>query len=460
MGRKCLALLTAASSLLGVQACTPPRELIEGEQLLVLEGATLIDGSGRDPVSNAVVVVAEGRVLRLGVVGDFTYPDGTEVVDLRGRWLLPGLIEMHAHLPDSAEARADTLVAYLRYGVTTVVDPGASETGLALKDHDFGRPTPRVFSAGRFINGPGWLSGRSLFATLRSAEEVREEVERSVTGGADFIKIGPHLPPDLVCVAIDEAHRRDTKAVGHLGVTAWGEAVGCGIDMIVHSGLGGPTWELVSEANRERFRDNILTPVAGRPTYDASLFADWRSEVDLSAPAFQGLVAAMREAGVAIDPNLVMIESIVFSDDAAVQERLSPGVPVEFYRKSVSATWDEEDFAEVQATWPTFLDMVRQFHEAGLPLTAGSDLSNQWITAGPAYHRELELLVSAGISPLDVITIATKNPASFLGVDAEIGGVFAGSVADLVILRANPLESISNTQAIEAVYRAGQRVER
>jgi hypothetical protein len=263
-----------------------------------------------------------------------------------------------------------------------------------------------------------------------------------------------------MCAAIDEAHRLDTKVVGHLGVTNWGEAVECAIDMIVHSGIGGPTWELVPEAHRERFRDNILTPTAGLAEYDPSLFADWRGEVDVLGPLFANLVTAMREAGVFVDPNLVVIESIVFSDDPVVQQRLNPDVSVDFGPHRASATWDEEDFDELQATWPTFVDIVRRFHEAGVPLTAGTDLVNQWITAGPAYHRELELLVSAGISPLEVITIATKNPASFLGLEADFGGVFEGSVADLVILDADPLESISNTRAIEAVYRDGQRLER
>lgn len=453
-------MVLVGTMLLCTTSCAPSAEAIPGDDVIALEGATLIDGAGGEPITDAAIVLAAGRVLRVGVVGDFTYSDAAEVVDLRGRWVLPGFVEMHAHLPRSVEARGDTLAQYLRHGVTTVVDLGAPDAGLALKDHEFPGPTPHVYSAGRIINGPGWLSGADLFAMVTSEEEVRAEVRRSVAAGADVIKVYAHLRADLLCTAIDEAHGLGVKVAGHLGVTSWLEAARCGIDMIVHSGIGGPTWELVPGAHRDRFRENILTPVAGLAEYDPSLFAEWRELVDLSDPLFEELVTTLREAGVVVDPNLVVIESIVFSDEPATAQRLSPGAEVVFGPHRASATWDDRDFDEVQATWPDFLDMVRRFHEAGVPLTAGTDLVNQWITAGPAYHRELELLVSAGIPPLEVISIATKNPAAFLGVAAEVGGVFEGGVADLVVLAADPLADISNTRAIEAVYRGGVHVQR
>ncbi len=106
-----------------------------------------------------------------------------------------------------------------------------------------------------------------------------------------------------------------------------------------------------------------------------------------------------------------------------------------------------------------FLDMVWRFHEAGVPLTTGSDLDVPWITAGPTFHRGLELLVSTGISPLDVISIATRNAARFLEVEEDVGAVAEGRRADLVVLNANPLENISNTKAVDAVFFAGRRVD-
>ncbi len=160
-----------------------------------------------------------------------------------------------------------------------------------------------------------------------------------------------------------------------------------------------------------------------------------------------------------VDPNLVVWESFIWGNDPATKARLDPGSAVaEVARNPNTPGWDEVDFQAVQAIWPLFLDMVRRFHEAGIPLTAGSDFGNAWITPGPALHRELELLVSAGFPEHDVLRMATVVPAQVLGAEHELGCLEKGCVADLVVLTRNPLEDIRNTRLIEAVYRAGRRV--
>lgn len=449
-------------------SCGPQPELLQGERLVVLDGVTLIDGTGGEPQAGAVVVVENDRIKRVGLSGDFRFPEDAELLDLKGHWLLPGFVEMHCHLP-GPPLQEEVLQTYLGFGITTLLNPAASaRTGVepraALAE---GRLTgPTMFTSGRGINGPSAFDGASIFMTITSEDEARQEVRAQVELGVDLIKVYGHLGPELVAAVVDEAHAHGLKVTAHLGRTGWGEAVRSGVDILLHSALGGPTWELVPPSDQPRFRENIMPPETGPADYDASLFDNWRELVDLEGPAFQTLLAEMVAAEVTVDPNLVVYESIIWGDDEDLRELLEPDVGpdswAERWRSAgtnpTTSTWDSEDHREAKATWPLFLDMVRRFHEAGIRLTAGSDLANPWITPGIAFHRELDLLVSAGIPPLDVLSIATRNGAETLGLLDEFGTIEEGKRADLVVLRADPLLDIKNTRSVEFVFHRGIRV--
>jgi imidazolonepropionase-like amidohydrolase len=166
---------------------------------------------------------------------------------------------------------------------------------------------------------------------------------------------------------------------------------------------------------------------------------------------------------VEVNPTLVMTETLKFSNDSRVLERLEPS----FAPREIAAAWRAEShpytreltveyFRETQAAFPTILDVVRLFHERGVLLTAGTDVGNPWITPGVSFHRELELLVRAGIDPLDVLSIATRNGAEALGILDEVGTIEPGKIANLVVLRANPLASISDTRLIDLVIQRGE----
>lgn len=443
----------------------PQSELVEGDHLLVLENTTLIDGTGASPRSGAVVIIQDSQIVKVGQTGDFRYPEDATVHDLSGRFVMPGLIEAHAHLPGPA-LQEEMLRTYVAFGVTTLFDPAAiGSMGIEVRERVstgelFG---PRILTAGRALNGPSFLDGFARFTRVETAEEVVAEVQRQADLGVDFIKVYAHLPPKHVRATIEEAHRLGIPVVGHLGRTGWTDAARAGIDIIVHSALAGPTWELVPAPHRNDFRDLYL-PSANYPEdYDASRFRPWRELVKLDGAELETLIELLLENGTVVDPNLVVMESIIWGDDAAARERLEPDFAPEPLRTQWrqglnpgTATWSEEDFAEAKATWPLFLDFVRILHERGVPLTAGTDLANPWITPGPALHRELELLVSAGIPPLEVLTMVTANPAEALGILEETGTVEAGKRADLVILAADPVHDIRNTRKIETVIMGGR----
>jgi hypothetical protein len=447
--------------------CGPRPELIDRPGVVVLEGATLIDGSGSAPVPSSAVVIEGERVLRVGAVGDFRYRDDAEVHDLTGRWILPGLVEMHAHLPAQPDDQERVLRAYLAHGVTTLANLAASPaTGLDAKAR-LASPEfegPRMFTAGRALNGPSWLDGFPIAVRVDSEREVREEVHRQASSGVDLIKVYAHLAPDLVCAAVDEAHRAGLRAVGHLGETSWTHALECGIDILVHSALAGPTWELLNDPDQERFRRNVFPPRDGLAAYDPLLWNEWTERVDLDGSRFQHLLVLLRRPGVAVDPNLVVFESFVWSDAPALRRRAAFLSPADAEAAGAephpaTASWTPAGFESARSAWPVFLEMIRRFHEAGVVLTAGSDFGNTWLTPGAALHRELELLASAGIPPLDVLSIATRNAAEALGASGEIGVVAPGALADLLVLDRDPLEDVANVRSVVAVLQGGRRVE-
>lgn len=451
-------------SLWMLTACASRPEPLEVPDLLVLEGATLIDGTGALPRDSAVLVVADGRIHRVGTTGDFSYPSDAVVHDVSGRWIIPGLVEMHAHLPSAPARQQRVLEQYLAYGVTTLANLAAdSGSGLDVRNalqrgelHG-----PRMLTAGRALNGPSWLDQAPFIVRVENEAEVREEVRRQAAAGVDLIKVYAHLEPDLVCAAIEEAHAEELPVAGHLGHTGWGQAARCGIDIIVHSALAGPTGELAAAIRREP-RENVFPPAAGLETYDPMLYAEGMRRVDLDGARFNELLRTLVSRSVVVDPNLVVMESILWSDDPLLRQNPAfapePGTSVAAERHSATAGWTAQDFAAVQATWPTVLEMIRRLHDAGIAITAGTDFGNPWLVPGAAYHRELELLVSAGIDPLEVLAMATRNPAAALKMD--VGVLLPSRRADFLILSRDPLVDITNTRSIEAVYQNGRRVDR
>ncbi len=455
-----IALLTFGTLAAG---CSNSSELIEGDDLLVLSGVTLIDGTGAPPRENTVIVVHGDRIFRVGEVGDFQYPDDATVVDLTGRWLLPGFMDLHAHITD-AEPQEEVLATLLQFGITTFRSPGARAPplGTALRDRiAIGEILgPRMFTAGRLMDLPG---GSPAAVKVATTEEVRAEVRRQAEAGVDFVKLYAQLGPEMIRAGIEEAHAAGVGTIGHLGKTGWADASVLGIDAVMHSGTGAPTWELVPPEERARFLD-FHAPLQ-RPEFDPTLFGAWREAVDLDGPEMAALVAALAEHRVEVNPTLIMMEVMYWGDDPelleAIEPQYAPASLATTWRAAphpYSVAWPEESLADAKKTFPLNLEIVRRLHQGGVLLTAGTDFGNPWITPGVSLHREMWLLHEAGIPVLEVLTIATRNGAEALGILDEVGTIEMGKRADLVILSADPLDDIRNTRAIEAVYLGGERI--
>jgi imidazolonepropionase-like amidohydrolase len=428
---------------------------------LLLRGVTVIDGSGSPPQPRRDVVVEGGRIARVGETGSREVAAGVEVLELAGRIVIPGLIDMHAHVIVEARdekgevtpkwdrpSTLDMLPTFLRFGVTTVRDPAApSEAAVALRDA-VGRGDvlgPRIVTAGRALIATPFAP--DLFVHVRDRDEVRREVAWQHAAGVDFIKVYASLPPELVAAAIEAAHERGLPVVGHLGATTWGRAAELGIDGIEHPASWSP--------------DDL--PEAARAGVPRSLFGRvaWLRHLDLESEATQATVRALVEHGVAVDPTLMAMHTKLFGDSLRYTENpdnrhAPPAVAASWPRASFTHDWTAAQYAEAQEQWPKLLLWTKLLHDAGVLLTVGTDTPTPWIVPGVAVHDEMALLVEAGIEPLEVLRMATHNAAVALRRGHDLGLVREGYTADLVVLERDPSAAIEATRSIELVIQGGR----
>ena len=424
----------------------------------VLWNVTLIDGTGNPPIQEAVVALAEDRIAYAGTITDAPRaPADADTLDLSGRWIVPGFIDMHAHI-DQGRYAPKFLAQLVAFGITTLRAPSNPVIELRERVRSSEIVGPDMYLSGNLINGPSSFYGQRG----ETEDDYRAIVANDAASGVEFVKVYAGLPPNLTEVVIDEAHRQGLRVIGHLGETSWTQAANAGIDAITHAWYSGLIDEVVPATYREEFSDFYIPP--GPNGFDADLFARWSEVVDVNGPEVTALADLIRERGIDVDPTLVLGEAMTWGNDREALERLEPDLAMpgqaETWRSGLfpySSTWTEEQFTAAQEAWPLMLEIVRVFHERGVLLTTGTDLLNPWMTPGVTLHREMELLVSSGISPLEVLTIATRNGAVALGIAHETGTVETGKRADLVILGADPTLSISNTREIESVFFAGTR---
>ncbi len=428
---------------------------------MALVGVTVIDGLGNPPRPDQVVVIRDGRIVEVTAMEGWQAPRGVKQIDLAGRFLMPGLIDTHAHvtiLPladdgtvadavavEDSERTLRTLVAF---GITTVRNPAApTDDGVALRDRVTSGEVlgPRIVTAGHALN----LTQASFGPFVATPDEasVREEIRRQVTAGVDVVKVYAALPLELIAAAIDEAHSLDTPVVGHLQRATWTEAAELGIDAITHAApWSGAYLPAESRADyRGDFRGRLR----------------WLEEVDFDGPEIQRMIAVLAENEVSVDPTLIALHTKFFGDDPQhlrnPELHLAPAASRAAWEQTTFVDdWTPEDFERAKSLWPRVLELVRRLHEGGVRLTAGSDLSNPWVIPGVSLHQELRLLHDAGIPPLEVLKIATSNGAVALGLEDEVGSIEPGKMANLIVVATDPTASLHATRAISHVFLAGR----
>jgi len=459
---KRLSLAIAAAFITACAESGPEPLLIDGEGTLVLEGATLIDGTGAPAVANAVVVIAGDRISHVGEMGDFRYGESLTIENVAGKFILPGFIDVHVHPRLGAER--DTMRMLLEFGVTSIRIPGLGfdqhdTHGIELRDKiENGRMVgPRINTGAKIIEGPTKTFPPDV--EVHSIKEIRAEVRRQADLGVDLVKLYWNTPPEFVRAAIDEAHGLGLQVLGHLRATTWTEAAHAGIDGLVHNIPSSLGRELAPPNERDALRQ-----LRSSGSYRA-YYAKLERVIDLDGPWFDELVQALSVNNVTVDPTLVILQTLAFGDDLSVLEKLEP----QLAPSTIHDTWGEnwqtgnpyalngpQQPTTGKALFPIAQEIVRRFHERGVRLAVGTDVGMPWITPGVSFHREMELLVESGIAPADVLVLATRNGAKTIRADDERGTIEPGKLADLIVLGKSPLEDIRNTRSIEAVYKGGK----
>jgi len=432
---------------------------LEPSRPIVLANATVFDGTGAPPQHEQVIVIRDELIEQLGAPEEVTLPPAALVFNLEGKYIVPGFIDLHVHFPGDSSVHQAMLSRMLEYGVTTILNPGARPgAGVALRARigEGNLLGPRLFTAGPIIDfrpAEEGLAGWSVEVSTK--KEVREAVRAQIATGVDFIKLYRQLPPDLVESAIKEAHAAGIPVIGHMGATWWTSAARMGIDMLVHSGWGTPMDEVV----------NLEDPDSATDTEWYHAYADAPN-----GQRFSRLVEALVEADVNVVPTLSITQASGLGRDATLlpefEVQLAPDADVKDWwsegwrERHPQYSPDSEEEAEMMGTvyFPGVLNIVNAYFERGVRLGVGTDVGNSWMTPGVVYHHELELYQEAGIPPLAILTMATRNGARALGILDYVGTIAAGKRADLLVLGGDPLADIRNTRSIEQVFLGGEKV--
>jgi len=416
----------------------PPLTAIPNQMLtknnagvIILEGATVIDGTGDLPKPNTTIVINESRIAYLSSDTannyDLNFSAAKNVINLTGKYIIPGLFDMHAHVANVRKNSYNQneseymLRMLLTHGVTTIRNPGGStEQSVALRENvSEGKIVgPQIFTAGQLLNTPQ-IPVPFVERQVQTEQDVRQEVRTQAAVGVDYVKLYVGLTPELVQAAINEAHSNGIKVIGHLYLTSWTDAANLGIDALTHGVPVSPF--LLSEANQQRFLE------AGDHPFNHFL---WLDLVDLNGDEIREMINALVNNNIPVDPTLDIYEAMV------------------------------KEEPQNQYLWPKVLQLTKMLYENGVTLLSGSDIPNFELVPGVSLHHELEILVEAGIPSLEVIKIATRNGAQALGIEEDVGTIEPGKQADMIVLSDNPVEEINNTKKIEAVINNGQLIER
>src|SRR5271163_4900217 len=401
---------------------------------IALVGGTLIDGTGRDPVPDSVVVIEKGRIVDAGPKSRVKIPSGAQKVDARGKTILPGLWDMHAHFE-----QVEWGPIYLAAGATTVRDCGNEfEFIVAVRDAiRNGRGLgPRLLLAG-LVDG---TSPRALgIQRVDSPADAHAWVNRYNDAGFQQMKIYSSMTLENVTAVATEAHMLGMTVTGHVPNSMnLFQAVGAGMDQINH--LHYVVVEMMPEGTQSASltRVQVAERVAG---------------IDVSSPQAIKVIDFLKAHSIVVDPTVALTE-LGTASPARPFESFEPGtmkVAPELAAQYVIPTRGEPIKQARIAALQRDLQIIGALHAAGVPIVAGTDQG----VPGYSLYREIELYVDAEFTPMEAIKAATIVPARVMGLDSELGTVEPGKKADLIVLGANPLDSIHNIRTVEKVVSGG-----
>jgi imidazolonepropionase-like amidohydrolase len=431
-------------------------------QPLVFTHVTVVDVTARDSKRalkrNQTIVITGDHITALGKTGTVQIPEGAQVIDATGKFLMPGLWDMHVHIPRD---NASTIKLLLPNGVTGVRDMGNNLEGiLALRQQVASGSLlgPRMVVAGSYIRG---IVGPANARRFISPEEARVAVRRLKHAGVDFVKLYSYLSPEAFFAAVDEAKKQGLPAVGHVPFAVKAsDAAKAGLKSIEH--LEGTLIEStdLEDALREEIAVRIREGKKGISVPEIEIDQTERYRDSYNPERLRNLSAQFVKYHTWQCPTLVVPKlEFLGSESDALQSgfagylRYVSNARQDSWKRSLlSPDWIPN--IKVYATYKRVLTAA--MHRAGVQFLAGSDTPAWGQVPGFSLHDELALFVQVGFSPLEALRTATINPARFFGKEKEMGTIERGKLADIVLLDANPLNNIDNTRLINAVVVNGR----
>ena len=420
--------------------------------LLVVDNVTVVDVRTGKLKPDQTVILERHRIFSIRPSKSAKYPPDADRVNGKGGYLIPGLWDMHVHLvfgdwfPDAKDI---SLPLFIANGVTSVRDMGSEldvvqdwrtqiEAGQLIG--------PRILTSGPMLDGPRPRFPSSI--AIASPEEARHAVDDLKAHGADFIKLQSLLPRDAVLAIAEEARKREIAFAGHvpnaMRASDMSEAGMKSFEHLIGIFEGSSTAE-------DAFLEGGKTEGRFLATYDEARAAS--------------LAALLAKNHTWQCPTLVwerggnLLDVSDFSGDARV--KYVPGSwknkTWKRFTEEITQGYGTDDIATRKKFIDKELEVVRMLEKAGVPFLAGTDTpAGVHIFPGFSLHEELERFVAAGFTPLEALQTATLNPAQFFGMAGQLGAIEEGKLADMVLLSANPMEDIANTEKIAGVFVNGR----
>lgn len=431
---------------------------------LAIQNVTLIDGTGAPPRPRTTVLIAAKRIVAVGPEAAIPIPPGTETLDATGRWLIPGLTDMHVHVNLCGE---EAFPLWLANGVTSIRDIGGNVPAQVPWRAELAagtRPGPRLFIYGPMIDGaPSTFAGEpggtfeQLWSEVDSPEAGIAEIDRLLAEGVDGFKFYQNLPVHSLRPMLAHVGGR-VPVTGHLCATFASDAIRARIACLEHNMLT-PFNDVCRPEDRTPPGWTMRTP-----GFWAKVHEGW-ARANLAAPHARAFIELLAAAGTAYDPtaslgtNGLALEE---TDEESGQAHITPALRATRERnaaraRAAGAPPPQPDPALLRASAERQMEMITRVHEAGGVVVAGTDTGAvQPLIPGFSLHRELRWLVRAGLTPLEAITAATGRAAAVLRRADDQGTVRPGRRADLVVLDADPLADIRNTRRIHRVVKDGR----